>query len=225
MAKRKKRSNKSGGAWFGLVIGMVLGVAAAVAVALFVTKAPMPFKDKASRSTPNTILPDVGNAPDPNIALYGKDAPAGTRSSAQGGSAINTPHTEPGTESAIKPADTISDIIASIEAPKLPDEKLSDTAKATKAPKPLPKPEAAKPAPGTQTTYYLQTGAFRSKDDAQAMMARLTMLGLDAHVEAGTSNGEPINRVRVGPFKGIDDMNRARGVLGQEKIESTVIRP
>lgn len=218
MAKRKKSSKKSGGAWFGLIIGMVLGVAAAVAVALFVTKAPMPFKDKASRSTPNTILPDVANAPDPNIALYGKNAPAGTRSSAQGGSAI-TAHTEPGTESAIKPADSISDIIASIDAPKLPEKQ------ATTAPKPLPKPAAAKPAPGTQTTYYLQTGAFSSNDDAQAMMARVTMLGLDARVETGTSNGKPINRVRVGPFQGIDDMNRARSILGKEKIESAVIRP
>ncbi|MBN9403343.1 MAG: RluA family pseudouridine synthase [Burkholderiales bacterium] len=85
MATRKK-SSRSGSAWFGLVLGMVLGVAAAVAVALFVTKAPMPFKDKASRDAPTTLLPDVKNAPDPNIALYGKDGPAGTRSAAQGGS-------------------------------------------------------------------------------------------------------------------------------------------
>ena len=54
MATRKKSSSKSGGAWFGLVLGIVLGVAAAVAVALFVTKAPMPFKDKASRNAPTT---------------------------------------------------------------------------------------------------------------------------------------------------------------------------
>lgn len=218
MAARKKKT-RSGSTWFGLVLGMVLGVAAAVAVALFVTKAPMPFKDKASRSTPNTILPDVANAPDPNIALYGKNGPAGTRSSAQGGSALQNPKTEPGTESALKPADStkpadsINEIIASIEAPK----------PITK--EPLPKPEAAKPAPGTQTTYYLQTGAFRSKQDAEAMMAKLVMLGFNARIEQGTSNGEPINRVRVGPFKGIDAMNTARSKLGNEKIESAVIRP
>lgn len=216
MAKSRKKSSRSG-AWFGLVLGMVLGVAAAVAVALFVTKAPMPFKDKASRSTPNTILPDVGNAPDPNIALYGKNGPAGTRSSEQGGSAITTPKVEPGTESALKPADAISDIIASIEQPKIPEQ--------PKVTKSVPKPAAAKPAPGTQTTYYLQTGAFRSKADADAMMARVTMLGLNARVETGTSNGEPINRVRVGPFKGIDEMNSARTKLGTEKIESAVVRP
>lgn len=211
MAKRKKSSNRSGSTWFGLILGMVLGVAAAVAVALFVTQAPMPFKDKASRSIPNTILPDVNNAPDPNIALYGQNGPAGTRSSAQGGSAIAIPPID----SAKKPADPINDIIASIESPKLPEQ----------TPPPLPKPPAVKPSAATQTIYYLQTGAFRSDKDAQDMMARVTLLGLDVRVEKGTSNGEPINRVRVGPFKGIDEMNRARSILGQEQIESAVVRP
>ncbi|WP_415830952.1 SPOR domain-containing protein, partial [Castellaniella denitrificans] len=84
---------------------------------------------------------------------------------------------------------------------------------------------AARPAPGTQTTYYLQTGAFRSQKEAQAMLARVVLLGLPVRIEAGESNGTPINRVRVGPFKGIDEMNRARARLGDEKIESTVVRP
>ncbi len=134
MAARKK-SSRSGGAWFGLVLGMVLGVAAAVAVALFVTKAPMPFKDKASRDAPTTLLPDVKNAPDPNIALYGKDGPAGTRSTSQGGSAINPP--APAPEPGAPPENPLSDAIGQIIAG-------------------LDKPDA-KPAPG-QTQAAAQTG-------------------------------------------------------------------
>lgn len=228
MATRKKKSTRSGGAWFGLILGMVLGVAAAVAVALFVTQAPMPFKDKASRTTPSSLLPDAANAPDPNIALYGKDGPAGTRSTAQGGSAINAPAPapEPGATPENPLSDAIGQIIAGLDKPATPPASPPTApAPAAIAPPPLSAPGTASPAPGTQTTYYLQTGAFRSKPDAQAMMARVLLLGLPVKIEVGESGGAPINRVRVGPFKGIDEMNRARSKLGDEKIESSVVRP
>ncbi|MGB6105560.1 MAG: SPOR domain-containing protein, partial [Pusillimonas sp.] len=77
----------------------------------------------------------------------------------------------------------------------------------------------------TQTTYYLQAGAFRSENDAEAVKARILLLGLPAVVQKAQSNGSTINRVRVGPFKGIDEMNRSRARLGEEKIESSVVRP
>ncbi|CDM22787.1 SPOR domain-containing protein [Castellaniella defragrans] len=233
MATRKK-SSRSGSAWFGLVLGMVLGVAAAVAVALFVTKAPMPFKDKASRDDPTTLLPDVKNAPDPNIALYGKDGPAGTRSAAQGGSSTNppAPAPEPGASPENPLSDAIGQIIAGLDKPAAkpapaaaPVNPPAPPQTSQPIPPPPPPPPAARPAPGTQTTYYLQTGAFRSQKEAQAMLARVVLLGLPVRVETGESNGAPINRVRVGPFKGIDEMNRARARLGDEKIESTVVRP
>lgn len=243
MATRKKKS--SGGAWFGLALGMVLGVAAAVAVALFVTKAPMPFKDKASRDAPTTLLPDVKNAPDPNIALYGKDGPAGTRATDQGGGSANPPAPAPEPGQPENPlSDAIGQLIAGLDkpaAPAVPAVKSQPTAPSAPArpappppapkaaapslPFPPPPPPASRPTAGTQTTYFLQTGAFRSKAEAQAMLARVVLLGLPVHIEAGESNGNPINRVRVGPFKGIDEMNRARTKLGDEKIESSVVRP
>src|SRR3546814_14921328 len=77
MATRKRRSTPRSGAWFALIIGMVLGVAAAVAVALFVTQAPMPFADQASRRAPQTTLPDAQNAPDPTIGLDRQSAVTG----------------------------------------------------------------------------------------------------------------------------------------------------
>lgn len=227
----------------------------------------MPFKDRASRSTPSTLLPDVGHAPDPNIALYGADGPAGTRSAAQGGSSLNppAPAPEPGGSAENPLSDAIGQIIAGLDKPPaMVDNKPSRASGAapvtkqptptphttamppaastagavahTGAPKPATPQAAAKPATtlpppaarqtsGARTTYYLQTGAFRSKDEAQAMLARVIMLGLPVHIEAAEANGTAINRVRVGPFKGIDDMNRARTRLGDDKIESAVVRP
>ncbi len=227
MATRKRKtSSRSGGTWLGLILGMVLGVGAAVAVALFVTQVPMPFMDKASRSTPSTLLPDVANAPDPNIALYGKDGPAGTRNPEQGGGTNNPPAPAPD-ESGNPLADDIGKLIAGLDKPAAPPPIAPPPAPAAPgaaAPAPAPAKSAA-PAPGTQTIYYLQTGAFRSRDEADAMRARVLLLGLPVRIEQAQSNGSTINRVRVGPFKGIDEMNRARTRLGNEKIESSVVRP
>ncbi|HEY9459409.1 MAG TPA: SPOR domain-containing protein, partial [Paralcaligenes sp.] len=83
---------------------------------------------------------------------------------------------------------------------------------------------AAPPAASAQKTYYLQAGAFRSEKDAEATKARIIMLGLQAQVQKAQLNGTTINRVRVGPFKGIDEMNKSRVRLGEEKIDSSVMR-
>ncbi|MYN12474.1 DUF2613 family protein [Pusillimonas sp. TS35] len=240
-AKRRKSSSprSGGGTLFGILVGLMLGLVAAVGVALFVTKVPMPFADKASRDPANVLLPDVKDAPDPNLGLYGKGAPAGTVANGQPDLAT-TPL--PGRDAAVPPVpagpDTLGELISTLT-------KKENTAPAVT---PRPAPGADKPAPGTekpapgteaaagkpgkpvaaagsQSTYFLQAGAFRSASDAEAVMARIVMLGLPAQVQKAQVNGATVNRVRVGPFQGIDEMNRSRARLGAEKIETSVVRP
>lgn len=223
---RKSSSSKSGGSTlFGVLIGLIVGLAAAVAVALFVTKVPMPFVDKASRDPAKTLLPDVRDAPDPNIGLYGKNGPAGGTPTGP----TNTtpvPGIPPIAGSTAPPApDNLGNLIASLnKVDKAPQGK--PVVPGTEAPAPVAKPApAAKSAPATpQSTYYLQAGAFRSENDAEAVKARILLLGLSAEVQKAQVNGATLNRVRVGPFKGLDEMNRSRARLGEEKIESSVIR-
>ncbi|MBJ7264793.1 MAG: SPOR domain-containing protein, partial [Burkholderiaceae bacterium] len=50
------------------------------------------------------------------------------------------------------------------------------------------------------------------------------LLGLPVNVQRAEVNGAQIHRVRVGPFARLDDMNRARVMLGENKIESAVVR-
>ena len=57
------------------------------------------------------------------------------------------------------------------------------------------------------------------------MLARIVLLGMPVSIEKAQVNGENVNRVRVGPFKGLDDMNRSRARLGQENITTSVVRP
>lgn len=229
---RKSSSAKSGSTLFGILIGLIFGLIAAVAVALFVTQVPMPFVDKASRDPATTVLPDVRNAPDPNIGLYGKDSAAGVPPT---GPTDTAPAPLPGIPPAAAPApgtgtgrDNIGDLIASLGSG-------TDKPAETKAPPaqaklpPGTEPPAAKPKPAapatTQTTYYLQAGAYRSEKDAEAVKARILLMGMPVQVQKAQVNGGTINRVRVGPFKGIDEMNRSRARLGEEKIDSSVVRP
>jgi cell division protein FtsN len=221
---RKSSSSKSGGStMFGILIGLIFGLIAAVAVALFVTQVPMPFVDKASRDPAKTLLPDVRQAPDPNIGLYGKGGPAGSQPT---GPTATAPAPLPGTAPTVPgtaPAqDNIGNLIASLgNADKPAASQPAPAAKPAPGTEPPAKPQAA----ATQTTYYLQAGAFRSEDDAEAVKARILLLGLPAQVQKAQVNGATVNRVRVGPFKGIDEMNRSRARLGAEKIDSSVVRP
>src|SRR5690606_1003230 len=206
MARRKSSGSKSGGSTlFGLLAGLIIGLAAAAAVAYFVTQVPMPFVDKASRDPANILLPDVRDAPDPNLGLYGQGGGAG--SAANGPTATPpTPLPDTASNQARDPApDEIGALLETLGAPE-----------PGTPPKPPPQaparqaPSAADIAATTQTTYYLQAGAFRSGSDAEAVKAQILMMGLPVQVQQAQVNGSTIHRVRVGPFKGIDEMNRSR---------------
>lgn len=220
--RRKSSKSKSGGSTlFGILVGLILGLAAAVAVALFVTQVPMPFMDKASRDPAKVLLPDVRDAPDPNIGLSGTPAP---------GTAAATgpvPFGAGPNDGTLKPlSDDIGNLIASLGTPKPAAEptKPAATAVAPTATVPVPGTEAPKPTAVDQASWYLQAGAFRSENDAEATKARILLMGLPVQVQKAQVNGTTLFRVRVGPFKGADDMNRSRVRLSDEKIESSVVR-
>lgn len=236
--RRSSKPAKSGGiTLYGVVMGLVLGLAAAVAVALFVTQVPMPFSDKASRSTPSVLLPDVRDAPDPNLGLHGRSGRSpqipGTGVAPSGTAPIPAPGTAQGPTASAPPSaqdapgtDDLGNLIARLgkEPPRVENQVSTPNQVATPSPPVSPTAPPAAAAANKQGTYYLQAGAFRASNDAEAMRARVLMLGLSAHVEAANVNGTTVHRVRVGPFKGLDDMNTARSRLGGEKIETSIVR-
>ncbi len=92
---------------------------------------------------------------------------------------------------------------------------------------PLPPPPAPEPAPKPATdgkTYFLQVGAFSVLEDAESVRAQMLLLGLPVEIQRAEVNGLQVNRVRVGPFAKLDDMNKARARLAQEQITANVIR-
>jgi len=72
--------------------------------------------------------------------------------------------------------------------------------------------------------YYLQAGAFRAREDAESLRAKLALLGFEAKVsDAQTDNGT-LHRVRIGPFTQTEAMNRVRGKLSDNGVDVAVVR-
>ncbi|SIT19195.1 SPOR domain-containing protein [Achromobacter sp. MFA1 R4] len=229
----RRSSGESGSTLYGALAGLLIGLIVAAVVAFYVTKAPVPFVDRASRQGDTGKLPDPRNAPDPNAGLYGRDGAAGAPPT---GPTATAPAPLPGAGTPAKgdetPAklDDLGALIATLPtsrapaaAPSAPPANASGSSP-TPISKAAPAPAASKPAPAATGTYYLQAGAFRGESDAESLKARIILLGLPVAVQKAELNGKPINRVRVGPFARLDDMNRARGRLGENKIETAVVR-
>lgn len=112
--------------------------------------------------------------------------------------------------------DTLGELIATLPVntgqvkPELPP-----------VPRPSPKPVQAAT---DGKTYFLQVGAFRVLEDAETLRAKMLLLGLPVQIQRAEVNGVQVNRVRVGPYSKLDDMNAAREKLAAEKITANVIR-
>ncbi|AHV92828.1 putative cell division repeat protein [Bordetella holmesii ATCC 51541] len=79
MASKRKSSSQGGSTLYGVLAGLLIGLILAAGVAFYVTKAPVPFVDRATRQTSGTERAvDPRDAPDPNQGLYGRDGAAGT---------------------------------------------------------------------------------------------------------------------------------------------------
>ncbi|WAI84075.1 MULTISPECIES: SPOR domain-containing protein [Achromobacter] len=224
----RRSAGESGSTLYGALAGLLLGLIVAAVVAFYVTKAPVPFVDRASRQGDTGKLPDPRQAPDPNAGLYGRDGAAGAPPT---GPTATAPMPLPGAGTPSKPDETpsrlddLGALIATLPSTNKP-QAAAPSQSASAAPTPLskPAPAAKAAAPAATGTYYLQAGAFRGESDAESLRARIILLGLPVAVQKAEVNGKPLNRVRVGPFARLDDMNRARGRLGENKIETAVVR-
>lgn len=223
MAKRK---SSGGSTMYGVLAGLLIGLGLAAGVAYYVVKAPMPFMDKASRSPDEQSVPDPRNAPDPNSALGTRDTGPVTAPSSpdqptgQAVAALPGQGTPPATGAPKQNGDALGSLIATL----------------TPAPNAATKPSQGASTGGstsagrTESTsassgpYYLQVGSFRVLEDAEALRAKIILMGMQVEIQRAEVNGLQVNRVRVGPFARIDDMNQTRIRLGQEKIPTAVVR-
>lgn len=181
----------------GIIIGLIVGLLIAVVIALVITKGATPFTDRSGKQ-------GKGGAPaqiaDPNRPLYGdRDAAREANRQIQ--------------ERAAQAGDPLGEAIAGIEG----------ATQRGAAPAPAAPAAAPQPAPGGDTVYYLQAGAFRELADAENTRAKLALLGFEATISQRSADGAVLHRVRLGPFDQ-EAMTKARAKLLDAGVDVAIVR-
>jgi len=203
---------QSGNIIVGIIIGVVLGLAAALAVAVYVTKVPVPFMNKGQSRTPEQDAAETRKNKDwdPNAPLYGKN-PARPSPAPGATPEGNAPATPP---------------VATIPAPQAAPDKAPPAVTGRPSNDPLGEFASAKAAANGSDPfiYYVQAGAFRTNEDAEAQRAKLSLMGVDSKVTEREQSGRQVFRVRVGPFDKKDEADRQKEKLESSGIESALVR-
>lgn len=212
-------SRQQGSTLAGIIIGLVIGLVIAVIVALMITKGQSPFTERTSRAA--KPAESSGQIADPNKPMYGNREAA--RSANRDFEREQKPATAPQAAPAADPLQAVVDRIQN-----QPEQKTGVPA----APVPLntaaPPAQSAVPAPSAagedKWVYYLQAGAYRETADAEAVRAKLALLGFEASVSDRTTDSGVLHRVRVGPFSQVEAMNKVRGKLSENGVDVAVVR-
>ncbi|RZL99165.1 MAG: sporulation protein [Variovorax sp.] len=239
--KHRQRGNTA----IGLIIGIVVGLGVALGIALYVTKVPVPFMNKTQRGGADQDEAEARKNRDwnPNAPLSGKAARTTPTQPATVGP-LNPPVSD-GAGSGPVPVTVAPD------ARNGSGGSAGNTARATRAPVPAevkpptttasvpsassdPLGDLARARAGTATAaatgeadpfmYFVQAGAFRSTDDADAQRAKLSLMGVEARVTEREQAGRTVYRVRAGPFNRKDDADRLKERLDSGGLESNLVR-
>ena len=72
--------------------------------------------------------------------------------------------------------------------------------------------------------YYVQAGAFRSAEEAEALRAKLSLAGYDPKVSIREVAGRQLHRVRIGPIETKTQAEEIQQKLSASKMASALVR-
>ena len=201
MASRrgKSQARRDGGMKYGLVLvlGLLLGLGLAAAYLVFGDREPL-----------DALLP----RPDPEART--QPVPRDSQPVAQEPAAAARPSFDFYTLLPERQVELPG--VAEAESPAV-----SGTPPAATLPPPGPVPPAS---PGPGHAGLLQAGAFSSAADAEAMRAKLALLGQIAHIETVQVDSRTLHRVRLGPYADVASREAARRALAEAGITATPAR-
>jgi cell division protein FtsN len=73
-------------------------------------------------------------------------------------------------------------------------------------------------------TYFLQAGSYRDVAEAERVQAQLARQGISANVQRVALDADVWYRIRIGPIKDLNQLNRVRQQLQAAEIVTLVIR-
>lgn len=204
--KMSEPKHARGGTLIGFVLGLLLGVGAALAVAVYVTKVPVPFVDRGVTRNAEQDQQEAerNKGWNPNAGMGFKHELPKPVAPGEPPSAVAEP-------SSVEPpsSDALGDLLRERDGATPASEAVA---------------VAAPAAPAERLIFFVQAGAFRSADEAEAQRARLALLGLNAQLSEREQGGRPIYRVRMGPFREIDKAESTQALLKANGVEAALVR-
>jgi cell division septation protein DedD len=176
------------------LLGVSVGRGARVTAA-----APAPPADLVTNPETAMAAPPTQQASPDNltasVALQGSAAAVAAKPAAPN---TQTPSTPAQTPQPLPPpaASHPSDTVAEVKAPPASSTPAKPPAPVTPAPNAAATATPAKPA-ATTSGWYVQVDSFRSRANADALVAKLKGKGFDAYI---VDTPKPLNRVRIGPY-------------------------
>jgi cell division protein FtsN len=191
-------SGKGGSLLAAVLVGMVLGLILAGGVAWYILQRPNPFVNTAPHETVKLAPDPVKPAPVPVVKLAPQPVSSvGAVSGVASGVGEDKPRFE----------------FYKVLTDK-PDASAKQTAKV-----------GDKIPPKAKENYFLQAGAFTNGDDADKLKAKLAMIGMESVVQTATLPDKTVwHRVRLGPYKSTDEMNKVLAALKQNGVNATPMR-
>ena len=251
--KSQARRNSSSGVpgWAWLIAGLVLGAILIIAAPRFLKSdgadgffRPKPNPDAKPVATAsaedddaivpegagNPAAPDTGKPKPPTydfytmlpgneVVLSDAELAASERAEAEREAARAQAALEG------KPVPAVVQETPSITAPTPPETRPVTTSVAsTEATTPAATPAASTGTTPSDTRYLLQAGAFQASGDAEAVKAKIALLGLSARVESAQIKDKTVYRVRMGPYATASDLAEAKRKLSGGGLPAMAIK-
>ena len=144
------------------------------------------------------------------LPFLGKPKPAAGADAAKQAAVAGMPQVAPKGD---KPKFDFYKILPGSEEP-VSEKEMKDAAKAAKG-----QPETAR------GVYFIQAGSFQNPADADNQKAKIAILGFESAVEPTVLPDKGTwYRVRLGPYTGLEELNRVRRVLSQNGIAASLVK-
>jgi cell division protein FtsN len=206
MPDKPKNTKKGNPFLTGLLVGFLLGVAASLSVVMFVKGSDSPFASKSNTAATKLETLKTKDTSKTGSEEAGADTSALPSTENPASANANTPANKedktrfdfytilPGSESKVS---------------KEEESKLKENVQ----------------EPVVQKSYFLQVGAFQTSEEADNMKAKLALQGFEALVKTATIPDKGVwHRVRVGPLKDLEQINKTKSDLLSNGFKADLIK-
>ena len=189
-----------GGTLLGVLIGFLLGLSVAGVIAFVLTRIPNPFDSRPGKSAPDVVRPQLSSIE--------REAPPKTGDRPR----FDFAKVLPGTEDRRATKDDSGAGSAS-------------AAPAEKGPVGVIQASSQIVDRASSGKYFLQAGAFQNAADAEDQRAKLALMGIEATMQTvEIPDKGTLNRVRLGPYSSVDEMNQVKTELLKRGVSTAVIK-